>query len=228
MDRGRRGNRQKGQELIEFALITSMFSVLLLGSFVTGMSLIRSTQVQQACRDLTAMYIHGADYSTYAMQQVAQRLSRGLNMQIGTSFTGNHAQNTSNSGSALVTVNTLMYIGTTSQPNCQSVGAGNCTNHDSFVFIQRIRFGNGTLVTEKPSSFGDPSTTAISASGILQNPATDAGAKLPGSAQTATQNLWRTQLQDGQMVYVVELYAQEPDLSFGTFSGRGIYARYFF
>ena len=221
-------HRQKGQELIEFALITSMFSVLFLGSFVTGMSLIRSIQVQQTCRDLTAMYIHGADYSTYSMQVVAQRLARGLNMEIGTSFTGSRAQNTSNPGNILVNVNTLMYVGTTSQPNCQSVGAANCINHDSFVFIQRIRFGNGTLAAQKPSSFGDPATTAISASGILQNPVTDAGAKLAGSAQTATQNLWRTQLQDGQMVYVVELYAQEPDLNFGRFSGGGVYARYFF
>jgi hypothetical protein len=228
MAAGQSGNRRKGQELIEFALVTSLFSVMFLGAFVTGMSLIRAIQVQQTCRDLTAMYIHGADFSTYSMQQVAGRLAHGLNMQIGTSFTGNNASNVYNSGNVLVTVSTLMYVGTTSQPNCTSVGAGKCTNHDSFVFVQRIKFGNGSLAAQKPSSFGDPSTTAMSATGILQNPVTDGGAKLSGSAQSSTQALWKTMLQDGQMVYVVELYVQSPDLNFGKFSGGGVYARYFF
>jgi hypothetical protein len=220
--------RERGQELIEFALVTSLFSVLFLGAFVTGMSLLRSIQVQQTCRDLTAMYIHGADYSAYSMQQVAERLAHGLGLQIGTSFTGNNASNTANTGNVLVTVTNLMYIGTTSQPNCAAVGASNCTNHDSFVFIQRIRFGNGQLAAQKPSSFGDPATMALSAAGILQHPVTDAGAKLAGSAQTATQRLWTTPLQDGQVAYVVELYVQSPDLNFGRFSAGGVYARYFF
>jgi len=168
------------------------------------------------------------------MQQLGQRLASGLNMQIGSSFAGNDATNTGNSGNVLVTVTQIMYIGATTDPNCVSVGAANCTNHDSFVYTQRIQFGNGTLATQSPSTLGNPSTSGISSSGILQNPITDSGAKLPSTAQSSMQSLWqvsgngRTPLQDGQISYVVELFAQSPDLTLGSFSGGGVYARYFF
>jgi len=234
MATARRKKGQGGQELIEFALIALLLAVLLIGAFVTGMNLVRSIQANQACRDLTDMYIHGADFSTYSMQQLAARLASGLNLQIGSSFAGNEAANTGNGGNGLVTVTQLMYIGSTTDPSCVAVGANNCTNHDSFVFIQRIQFGDGALAGQNPSSLGNPSTTAISSSGIVQNPVTDSGAKLPSAAQSSMQALWqvsgngRAPLQDQQICYVVELYAQSPDLTLGSFSGGGVYARYFF
>ena len=84
----RRKKTQGGQEIIEFALVALLFVPLFLGSFVVGMNLIRSIQANQLCRDLTDMYIHGADFSTYPMEQLAQRLAQGLNLQIGSSFAG--------------------------------------------------------------------------------------------------------------------------------------------
>ena len=63
---------------------------------------------------------------------------------------------------------------------------------------------------------------------------TDSGAELPNPGQGNMQSLWQssangqTPLQDGQVVYVVELYSQSPDLNLGSFSGSGVYARYFF
>jgi hypothetical protein len=229
-----RKQSESGQELIEFAMITPLLLVLLLGSFITGMSLIRSVEVNHICRDLTAMYIHGADFSTYSMQEVAQRLATGLGLQIGGAFPLNEASNIDNGGNALVTVTQIMYVGSTSSPNCVAVGAGNCTNHDSFVFLQRIQFGNGTLNSIKPSTLGYPSTAAISSTGVLQAPVTDGGAKLPSGPQSEMQALWqtssggRTPLQDGQVCYVVEVYARSPELSLGMFSSDGVYARYFF
>ncbi len=234
MATARRKRSQSGQELIEFALIALLLASLLLGSFVTGMNLVRSIQANQSCRDLTDMYIHGADFSTYSMQQLAQRLIGGLNLQLGGSFAGNNDANTGNGGNVLVTVTQLMYVGATTDPNCVSVGANNCANHDSFVYTQRIQFGNGSLATQNPSTLGNPSTSAISGSGIIQNPLTDSGAKLPSGAQSSMQGLWqvtgngRAPLQDGQISYVVELYAQSPDLTLGSFAGGGVYARYFF
>ena len=64
--------RRSGQELLEFGLLLTVLVPLLLGTFVTGLSLVRSVQTNQMGRDLTDMYIHGADFSTYPMQQVAQ------------------------------------------------------------------------------------------------------------------------------------------------------------
>jgi hypothetical protein len=230
----RRKQRQKGQELIEFSLIALLFASMLIGSFVTGMNLIRSIEANSACRDLTDMYIHGADFSTYSMQQLAQRLANGLNLQIGGAFANSSATNTSNTGNVLVTVTQIMYVGPTTAPNCVAVGAGNCTNQNSFVFMQRIQFGNGALAATTPSSLGNPSTTSISTAGIIESPVTDSGADLPNPGQSNMQNLWQVStngsspLVDGQLSYVVEMYAQSPDLTLGSFAGSGVYARYFF
>ncbi len=220
--------KQKGQELVEFSLTALLLAGLLVGSFVTGTNLIRSIQVNQACRDVANMYIHGADFSTYSMQQLAQRLAHGLDLQIGSAFTGNSAANTGNSGNVLITLSRVMWIGGTSEPNCASVGASHCTNANSFVFIQRIQFGNGGLTATKPSTLGNPTSSAISSSGVISSPITDAGARLPGAAQADLSQLWQSALQDGQVAYVVEFYAQSRDLSLGSFLGGGVYARSFF
>ena len=54
---------------------------MLLGSFVVGTSIIKNLQANQVVRDLDNIYIHGGDFSTYPMQQLAQRLGQGLNIQ---------------------------------------------------------------------------------------------------------------------------------------------------
>ena len=67
----RRKKRQSGQEIVEFAVLAFLFVGLFMGGFITGMSLIRSLQANQVCANLSNMYIHGADFSTYGMQQLA-------------------------------------------------------------------------------------------------------------------------------------------------------------
>jgi hypothetical protein len=228
----RRRKTQSGQEIFEFAAVAFLLVPMLMGGFVTGMGLIRSIEVNQACRDMANIYIHGGDFSTYPLQQLGQRLAQGLNMQIGPSFNGNDRLNTDNGGDAVVRVSQVMYIGPTTAATCQGVGAANCVNHDSFVFTERISFGNGGL--SDPNTLGDPTTNAISSSGQVANPATDAGAKLPSSGQSSMSALWlqsgngRTPITDGQIVYVVEMYVQSPLLSVGNLGGGAQYARYFF
>jgi len=230
-----RRRRQGGTQILEFALVAMLYAPLLLGTFVTGMNLVRSNQVNQVCRDLADMYIHGADFSTYSMQQLAQRLAFGLNLQIGASFTGNQSSNTGNGGDGLVTITQTMYVGTTTDPNCVAVGASSCTNHDNFVYTQRIDLGNATMAAQSPPTMGTPASgMVLSAAGIVQNPVTDVKAQLPAGAQTAMKNLWQvssggqTPLVDGQVVYVVEFYVSSASLSMGSFPGKGVYARYFF
>ncbi len=231
----RRRKTQSGQEIVEFALVACLLVPLFLGTFVVGMNLIRSIQTNQVCRDLTDMYIHGADFSTYSMQQEAQRLAQGLNLQVGGGFSGNNNVNTGNSGRGLVTVSRVMYVGSTSSPSCVAVGAGNCTNHDSFVYLEQIQFGNGTLASANTVTLGTPSGANVNSSGNVANPVTDSHAQLSGAAQSAMGSLWAANgttgqqaLTDGQVTYVVETYFQSPDLSVTSLSGNGVYARYFF
>jgi hypothetical protein len=211
---------------------------MLIGAFVVGMNLIRSIQCNQVARDLDSMYIHGGDFSTYPLQQEAQRLAGGLSLQMP-SFTGNQNSNLGSSGNGLVTVTQIMWIGGPTSASCLAVGgSANCTNQSSFVFTQQIQFGNGSLANANTVTVGQCPTSIMNTSGVVQAYVTNAQAALAGSAQSNMQALWQsssavtggtaTPLTDGQVAYIVETYFQSPDLSVGSLSGNGVYARYFF
>lgn len=224
---------EKGQEIVEFGLVALLFIPIIMGTFVTGMNLIVSIQANNLVRNVGNLYIHGADFSTYPYQQLAQRMSTGLNLQMP-SFSGNLQSNTGSSGDGIVWVTQIMYVGATTDPNCASVGAGNCTNHDSFVFTQRVLFGNGSLAAVHPSLVGNPTGATLSSMGSVSNPVTDSGARLVTAAQTVMANIWQTNangqqpLRDGQVVYLSEGYFQTPTLSLGNNSSKGVYAKSFF
>ncbi len=230
----RRRETQSGQEILEFGLVAVVLVPMLIGAFVVGMNLIRSIQCNQVCRDLDSMYIHGGDFSTYPLQQEAQRLAQGLNLQIGASFAGNQQSNAANAGNGLVTVTQIMWIGSTTSASCVAVGASKCANANSFVYTQQIQFGNGTLANLSVVSLGTCPAAIMNASGVVQNYVTNVQAQIVGAAQANLKSLWQvsngatTPLTDGQVAYVVETYFQSPDLSVGSLSGNGVYARYFF
>jgi len=93
-----RRRMQSGQEIVEFALVAVLLVPMLIGAFMAGMNLIRSIQCNQVCRDLDNMYIHDGDFSTYPLQQEAERLAQGLNLKIGASPAGNQQSNIGNTG----------------------------------------------------------------------------------------------------------------------------------
>ena len=228
--------RERGNEIVEFALVLSFFAPMLLGTFVVGMNLVKSIAVNHVVRDLASMYIHGADFSASGYQQLALRLASGINLQAPAfpNGTANVQSNTGSAGDGLIWVTKVMYVGATTDPNCTSVGGGNCSNHDKFVYLQRVVFGNSTLTSQQNSTLGDASLATISSSGAVRNYLTDTGAQLPGTAQTQMTNMWQTTqngqqpLTDGDVIYVVEGYFQSPSLTISSISGKGVYARYFF
>lgn len=221
-----RRRTQKGQELMEFGLIFGLvLAPLFLGMIVYGMNLIVSNQVNFFCREIGSIHIGGADLSTAATQASVASLAGALNLQVGSS---GGAANTGNGGSGLVTITQFTYVGTTSQTSCS--GVSTC-NAQSFVYIQRIKFGNGSLTTAPASVAGDPSGATIDSKGIVNNPFGDPLAKLPTSAQSAMSALWKPAttggIQDGQTVYLVETYFESTGFSFGK-GTQGVYAKFFF
>ena len=224
---------ERGSEIVEFALVASLFAPLLMGAFASGMNMVKAIAVNHMVRDLDNMYIHGADFSTSGYQQLALRLGSGVNLQ-APAFPGgatNIQANTGTSGDGLIWVTQIMYVGRSTDPMCTSVGTGNCANHDSFVYTQRVMFGNSSLTSQKQSTLGDASMATINSAGIVTNFLTDSGARLPTAAQTEMVNLWQSTLgglTDGQVAYVAEGYFQSPDLAIGSLSSKGVYARYFF
>lgn len=232
----RRRQSQGGQELVEFALVTLMFIPLFVGSFVTGMSTVRAIQVNHVTRDLASMYMHGADFSDRGMQSVSQRLAKGLGLEIGTG-TGNIADNLANGGRGIVWISKVMWVGSTLEPTCQTALPASCANAAKFVFLERVRFGNGTLESERSSSLGQPSAATRNEYGVVTNNlALDSRTQVPEPYQSQLQAIWQTSnngtgqrpLTDGQILYVAEMYFQTPDLSLGSIAGKGVYARWFF
>jgi hypothetical protein len=219
----RRRKRQRGNEIIEFAVLAMFLVPLFLWGFVTGMNLLRMIQCTQICRDIGNLYIHGVDYSTYPAQQVAARLANGYGLQIGSSFSGNDATNDANSGNGYIVLSEVMYAG----PNaCSSLPVGTiCTNENKYVFLQRIDFGNASLQingTTVSSALGNP-TAAASSAGIVQNYLTDSGAVAANFS-----SFMQTQIADGKVVYVAETFFASPDLGFSAFPAGGVYSRSFF
>ena len=229
----RRRKTQGGQEIVEFAFVALMFIPLIMGMFTTGMNLIASIQANNLVRSLANLSIHGADFSTYPYQQLAQKMSTGLGVQFP-AFSGNTASNLGTSGSAIIRISQIMYVGSNTDPNCVAVGASNCNNRNSFVFTQRVVFGSSTVATAHPSFVGDPTGATISNQGNVSNPVTSSFAKLGTAAQTAMVSLWQTTangqqpLKDGQVLYLAEGFFETPLASVGMFQSGGVYARFFF
>jgi hypothetical protein len=223
----RRRRSQKGQELLEFGLVMGFLLVpLFLGMIVYGTNLIQSNQVNALCREIGSMYIGGTDLSLAASQKTVSTLAAGLNLQVGT--TGGAANTSNSTGSGIVTITQMTYVGNLNQITCSNNTPCNTT---SFVFMQRIKFGNGSLATAPASLAGDPSGATMNAQGVVANPYADTTARLPSTQNADMKTLWNAGntggLQDGQTVYLVETYVESSGFSFGQ-GAKGIYAKFFF
>jgi hypothetical protein len=216
----RRRAGQRGNEILEFALFAGIFVPLLLLTFLTAFNLVRFDECEEIDRDIANQYIHGVDFSTYEAQQTAQRLASGYNLQIGSSFTGNEADNDANSGgNVYIVLSEVMYVGA---GTCAS--ADPCTNEYQYVFVQQIAFGTqaiGTSGANVSSKLGDLTAT-VSSSGIVQDILTNTGAVCGNCAGYFT-----TQLTDGQVAYVVEAFFADPMLNFSSFPAGILYTATF-
>lgn len=218
-----------------------MFVPLFLGTFVMGMNLIKSLQANLLVRDLGNIAIHGGDFSSSQMQQLAERLGNSVNLQAPAFSNGvtNMQTNTGANGDGIVWMTQIQWIGATTDPICTAQTAAHLScNSNSFVYLSQVVFGSSTANSAHPSTLGyaaaNGATFASGGGGTVANSASDSHAKLPSAAQTAMHNLWQTTangqapLIDGQVVYVAEGYFQTPTLTLGSYTSSGVYARSFF
>jgi hypothetical protein len=221
----RRSRGQRGNEMIEFALLSVFLVPLLLWTFIAGMNLIRVIQSQQICRELAGLYIGGLDFSTYTAESLAVTLSQGYGLNVGTGFSSgvsNMYDNDTNGGNGYVVVSEIMYVGSNT---CAALPSGTtCTNENQYVFVQRVDFGNNNLTINgatAASAFGTPTATETPY-GNIENYLTDSGAVAANFG-----SFLNSALADGQVIYVVETWFASPDLNFAAFPGGGMYARTF-
>ncbi len=196
-----RREKQRGTEVIEFALVASLLLPFLFGTIVVGLNLGRSVQVTQVSRDAGHMYSRSVDFSVAANKSLIERLAQGLNIRV----TG---------GTGVVILSTIMFVG---QAQCDAAGlsGGACANLNQPVFINRIVVG---YASARSSAFGTPSAGIVDSTGQVSNYLTDASARASGFTAVLP-------LQAGELAYVSEVYVPSADYALPGYMATGVYSR---
>lgn len=198
--------RQRGNNVIEFALVSVFLIPLLLGTVNVGMNLGRSIQVTQVSRDAGHMYVRWVDFSLPNNQKIIVRLAHGLGM-------------TQTAGNGRVTLTKIMFVG---QLECEAGGldVAQCPNYNKSVIMQRLVIGNDSL---RDSAVGEPDPGLVDGEGNIAAYLTAASARSPGFSSILA-------LQPGEFAYVSEAYFESPEYGFPGFTeeDRSIYARTIF
>jgi hypothetical protein len=193
-------NKEKGSQMLEFALVTLVLVPFLLGVVVIGLNLGRSVQVAQIGRDAGSMFVRGVDFSQTGNQDILIRLSQGLGM-------------TRAGGTGVVILSKVTFI-----PSAACAGINPC-NSDQYVVTQRIVVGNATL---RSSSFGPAGSVTLDSYGNVANYMIDANAVATAFGSVLTLNA-------NEFAYVSETYFPSPSFDMPGFeTGTGVYARAIF
>ena len=201
-----RRQMQRGNTVVEFALVSVFLVPLLLGTINVGMNLGRSIQVTQVSRDAGHMYVRWVDFSLPGNQEIIVRLSHGLGM-------------TRTGGNGEVTLSKIMFVG---QLECEAGGldVGQCPNYNQPVIMQRLVIGNDSL---RDSTVGEPNPALIDEEGNIADYLTDSSARSPGFNDILA-------LQPGEFAFVSEAFFESPEYGFPGYTEeeRSIYARTIF
>ncbi len=210
-----RGGGRGGVAMVEFALCAVLLIPLFFGAFVSGISLIRSIQATQVCRDAGHMYVRNVDFSLPANQDILVRIAEGL-----------HMTRTGGEGVVILTKVRAVAPGDCLLINMPS---GTCANSGEAVIVQRLYVGNQNLAQ---SAFGTPSPSTF-------DPASTQGDILPieylnNPALRAQGFSTLLALQPSELAFVAEAIFRLPELAFmpdfhqGTTPVRQVYSRTIF
>lgn len=204
-----RRNKRKGSILVEFVLSSLFWVPLLMGTFVTGLNLLRAIQVTQVCRDAGHMFAYGVDFSQSGNQNLLVRLANGLNFS-------------TSGGNGVVILSTVTFIGA-----AQCTGAGlqadttHCPNINQSVFMRRIIVGNSAA---RASNFGTPNSGIADGRGYISS-----SSYLSNTSARAAGFATFLPLAAGQLAYLTEMYLASPDVDWTNFmTGTGVYSRVIF
>ncbi len=208
----RRRRGQKGNSLLEFALVMVFLTPLLLQSFSVGMLLVKSLQVNQVGRTAGVLFLKYIDLSLPANQDMVVRTAQGLGM-------------TRTGGNGMVVLSQVMYIGD-AQCAAGNLTPANCPNYHRTVFLKRIVIGNAGLTIPASgqtaaSQFGTPSSSIVGTDGAIQTldylrDISAVANNLPGNPS----------LGDGEMAFISEAIFLTPDLDMpGVSAGKALRSR---
>ncbi|MBV9158580.1 MAG: pilus assembly protein [Acidobacteriaceae bacterium] len=189
--------RERGSSIVEFAFtFTFMILPLFLGTLTLGMSLVRSIQMTELCRNAARAYFNGTDFSQATAQNLLAAMAPALNL--------------SASGG-----NTVIYLTTVTNltsSDCSGAGySSGCTNSGKNVFVNRLVIGNTSV--HSASSLGTP-PCSLSSNGNVSTSCeyTDSSDQVSNFSSVMT-------LGAGESAYVAEIWITSPDISYWSFLG---------
>jgi hypothetical protein len=210
-------NKQSGATIIEFTLSLMFLVPLLLGTLVFGFRLVEAQQVDQITRDLAHMYSRGnIDFTTAGGASEAESLAG----QFGLTSTGQS-----------VIIFSTITLETASLCN-QGTGlsTNTCNNLNQPVFTQQIAIGN---TSADGSAFGTPTASGAlpATTGVSNDYSTNVSLAADSTNTWAKANNLSSliTLTSGQIIYVVEMYNNTPQLSITGVTGLPqVYSRAIF
>lgn len=245
--------KERGNSIVEFALVATFLVPLVAGLFTVGLATVRYQQASQVNRDAGSLYVRGVPMHTDDSKRLLNRLAAGLGLGstgcssqdvFDTDNDGNKTEPVpcgsgnyplpSPNGRGNVYLSEVMHIG---EFQCEQGGfAGpsysGCTNFDQYVFTQRISIGNTAL---RPSDLGTPVGPFSSEGKIsLVNQLTNTGNRA-SNFKTTPAGSGILYLEKGLFTRVSESFFQLDELSFIVDLGislnrldgnsNGVYAR---
>ena len=211
-----RRKRERGNALIEFGFGLLLLIPLFLGSVAGGLSLGRSIQVTQICRDTGHMFLDGVDFTDPQKQLAVGRLAYGMGMTTFVPASGNTPASApiDPNGNGLVILSQVLMVGANACGAAGYATTGQCPNFNQLVLIKRVYIGNQRL---RPSSYGTPSAALLQVQGDIlpQDYASNASVVVPAGTSIVNLNLPLD-----KFTYVSEAYFVSPELAgFKTFFG---------
>ncbi|HEU0123609.1 MAG TPA: TadE family protein [Bryobacteraceae bacterium] len=187
----RREKRQRGNAIVEFALVVTFLMSLIFGTFSIGMTLTKSVQAGIVSRDAGAMFMRYVDFTLTANKDLLVRLANGMGM-------------TTTGGNGVVIMTQVTKIGN-AQCTAGGLTAAQCLNNGRNVVVKRVTVGNTSVYT---TTFGSPSASIITSDGSIAaaNYLKDASARADAFASVMTLN-------DGEFAYISEAYFLTPEIS---------------
>jgi hypothetical protein len=164
---------QRGNSMLEFALVMAFLVPLFAGMFTMGMALAKGIQVTNVGRDAVVLMVRsntdpnsGLDLSLTQNQRIIVRAATGLGMNKDAQYDPDP------SGRSVVILSKVVMVG----PQECALGivpapggappwtASNCPNYGQYAFSYRVVIGNGTRWT---GTIGTPPSGLINSDGTI-------------------------------------------------------------
>ncbi len=219
---------ERGNAILEFALVMVFLVPMFTGAFTIGMALAKGIQVSNVARDAAVLMVRsvtdpnsGLDLSLTQNQRIIVRAASGLGMN------SNAQQDPDPNGKSVVLLSKVVMVGpaecsvgiTPAPAGAPPWNSGNCPNYGQYVFAYRVVVGNGSKWS---STLGNPGG-AIQADGTISanDIATNSGDRVANFQPTTGMTLT-----PGAFALVSEMFADVSFLNFfSILSNPTMYAR---